>query len=313
MTIKFQEKEMKMRVFHNESGTMTPMIIVKILKGLDEIELFVCHPNLPPLSILVDGHSSWFGMPFINYISNQDEEGNELIGKSHHWNAYIGLQNCTALWQVGDSSKQNGNFKNGLRIAANRITQHQRINRKPLKLLKRDIIPMIMEAYLKSTNRMAIAKHGWNPMNFNTLLDVTIVHGNKGTHQYPSEDDLDLEVDVAGAAVNDNGSGIIGRSINDVELQKRKSRSEWQFINRPRVVDSFTVSEGKTFEVIEMIRSSKRRNVAGERTLQKARAETIDKSSQAVKQADISKRITAGTEALRGNLSLRDATLKGKL
>ena len=227
MTIKFQEKEMKMRVFHNESGTMTPMIIVKILKGLDEIELFVCHPNLPPLSILVDGHSSWFGMPFINYISNQDEEGNELIGKSHHWNAYIGLQNCTALWQVGDSSKQNGNFKNGLRIAANRITQHQRINRKPLKLLKRDIIPMIMEAYPKSfgnrsTNRLAIAKRGWNPMNQNTLLlDVTIVNGNKGTHQYSSDGELDLEVQVPGGGanrVNDNDSSrMIGRSIQHVK------------------------------------------------------------------------------------------------
>ena len=38
-----------------------------------------------------------------------------------------------------------------------------------------------------------------------------------------------------------------------------------------------------------------------------------EERSEAVKQAEISKRITAGTEALRGNLSLRDKRLKGNL
>ena len=129
VTITFQGKEMKMRVFHNETGTMTSHILVEILKGLDAIKLFDRHPDMPPPAILVDGHSSRFGMPFLNYISNQDEKGKDDNGECHYWNAYIGLPNCTALWQVGDSSEQNGQFKTGLRIAANRIIQCQRNNR----------------------------------------------------------------------------------------------------------------------------------------------------------------------------------------
>ena len=319
VTITFKGKEMKMRVFHNETGTMTSHILVEILKGLDAIKLFDRHPDMPPPAILVDGHSSRFGMPFLNYISNQDEKGKDDNGECHYWNAYIGLPNCTALWQVGDSSEQNGQFKTGLRIAANRIIQGQRNNRERLRLQKRDIIPMIMEAYPKSfgnrsTNRMALAKRGWNPMNRNTLLDATIVKGNKGTHRYPSDNELDEEVHGTDKDINTNTNrGLIDLSIQEVESQKRKSRSEWQCSNRHGMASDYSISDGKAFDVLELVRNAKRRNIAGETKLLAERAKIAESRSGAVKQAEISKRITAGTEALRGNLSLRDKTLKGNL
>ena len=51
--------------------------------------------------VLLDGHQSRFDLSFLEYINDDD----------HLWNVTLGVPYGTALWQVGDSSQQNGKFK----------------------------------------------------------------------------------------------------------------------------------------------------------------------------------------------------------
>ena len=313
VTIEFQGKKMKMRVFHNETGTMTSSILVDILKGIDEIELFERRDDVPPPAILVDGHGSRFGHDFLCYINNQDLRGTPLVDEQHYWNAYIGLPNCTGIWQVGDSSEQNGNFKKGLREAANVIRDRQAKNSERLKIVKSDIVPMIMKAYPtsfgnKSNNRKALAKRGWNPMNRNTLLEDSIVNEKKGTHRYGSDDELDLELEEK--EIQTAARGAIACSIEDAEsLRRAESKSEWQCRKRPHLVDEYSVSGGKVYDVLESCRKAKRRNIAGEKKLLEMRKRSAEKRVEAKKQADISARVSAGNEALKGNLCLNNKEL----
>ena len=63
---------------------------------LDELELFSRKEALPFL--ICDAHGSRFELPFLEYINNPE----------HEWAVCISVPYGTALWQVGDSSEQNG-------------------------------------------------------------------------------------------------------------------------------------------------------------------------------------------------------------
>ena len=51
--------------------------------------------------LLIDAHRSRFDLDFICYINTPQTE----------WSVCIGVPYGTALWQIGDSSKQNGAYK----------------------------------------------------------------------------------------------------------------------------------------------------------------------------------------------------------
>ena len=67
--------------------------------------------------LLVDGHQSRFDLDFLDYINNDN----------HRWNVTLGVPYGTALWQVGDSSEQNGTFKMLLNEAKSELFRN-RIN-----------------------------------------------------------------------------------------------------------------------------------------------------------------------------------------
>ncbi len=50
--------------------------------------------------LLLDGHGSRFQLPFLDYITAEDMK----------WTVCIGVPYGTHVWQVGDSSEQNGAF-----------------------------------------------------------------------------------------------------------------------------------------------------------------------------------------------------------
>jgi hypothetical protein len=58
-------------------------------------------PGGPIPFVLFNAHDSQLQVPFLRYVN--DEE--------HKWKVCIGLPNGTGKWQVGDSSKQNGQWK----------------------------------------------------------------------------------------------------------------------------------------------------------------------------------------------------------
>ena len=89
--------------------------------------------------LLLDGHHSRFDIDFLKYI-NDDE--------ATKWCVCLGVPYGTALWQVADSSEQNGLFKMELsrkkkELYDNRMDclQHK------LHLLKTDIIPLVRECW----------------------------------------------------------------------------------------------------------------------------------------------------------------------
>ena len=70
-----------------------------MLKTLDFYNLFPCIDGVKPF-LLLDGHWSRLELPFLQYINNPAD----------HWIVCIGVPYGTSLWQVGDSTEQNGSF-----------------------------------------------------------------------------------------------------------------------------------------------------------------------------------------------------------
>ena len=86
----------------------------------------------------------------------------------------------TALWQVGDSSEQNGAFKMNMSIAK-RDLFNDRLNsfQHDLHLIHTNVMPLIVKTWMKSfgrveSNRKAISSCGRDPYNLTLLLESSI-------------------------------------------------------------------------------------------------------------------------------------------
>ena len=88
---------------------------------MDHLNLFP-HTNRRTPLLLLDGHGSRFEIPFLEYINAPD----------HKWAVVIGVPYGTALWQVGNSPEQNGNF-NMMSVKAKRkiVDDKERMMIKP--------------------------------------------------------------------------------------------------------------------------------------------------------------------------------------
>ena len=76
-------------------GSITFDILADILKWIDDKGVYPQKENGPTPFLLLDGHGSRLGVPFLSYINNL----------SHKWVVYIGVPNGTSVWQVGDSNE----------------------------------------------------------------------------------------------------------------------------------------------------------------------------------------------------------------
>jgi hypothetical protein len=83
-------------------GGMTGGILRKIFQMLYSLEVYKDdrEKGLRPF-ILLDGHQKRFDLDFLSCMNDP----------CHHCSVCIGVPYGTALWQVGDSMVQNGNFK----------------------------------------------------------------------------------------------------------------------------------------------------------------------------------------------------------
>ena len=81
------------------NGSITLAILIDILATLDHIKCVDRSNGRKPF-LLVDGHGSRFQLDFLKYV----------IDPAHEWVVVIGVPYGTALWQVGDSSEQNGAY-----------------------------------------------------------------------------------------------------------------------------------------------------------------------------------------------------------
>jgi hypothetical protein len=132
------------------------------LKELDTSNIFDRVDGTTPF-LLLDGHHSRFGLPFLEYIHSEQ----------HKWTCCIGVPYGTHLWQVADSSQINGGFK----IALTRFKREVLacLTGNTPRFMQTDIISLVRKAWYASfakqeSAKVAIAKRGWNPLIF-YLLD----------------------------------------------------------------------------------------------------------------------------------------------
>jgi hypothetical protein len=85
------------------SASIISVMLAAMLETINQRQVFnLSNGNLPML--LLDGHQSGLELPFLKYIKD----------KAHLWKVCLGVPYGTHLWQVGDSSEQNGYFKMAL-------------------------------------------------------------------------------------------------------------------------------------------------------------------------------------------------------
>jgi hypothetical protein len=63
--------------------------------------------------LLLDGHGSRFQLPFLDYITAEETK----------WTVCIGVPYGMHVWQVSDSSEQNGAFKMAITVAKQNILE----------------------------------------------------------------------------------------------------------------------------------------------------------------------------------------------
>ena len=83
----------------SKKGSITAEILQDILATLDHMEVFDRSTGSKPF-LLLDRHRSRLEYSFLEYISNPNNE----------WVICIGVPYGAAVWQIGDSSEQNGSY-----------------------------------------------------------------------------------------------------------------------------------------------------------------------------------------------------------
>jgi hypothetical protein len=145
----------------SKNGSITSQLLTSILCKMDDLELFDHSDDVNPF-LLCDGHDSHFEQePFLEY---------KLEGK-RPWTCCIGVPHGTSMWQVADSTEQNGTYKiDSKNVKA--ATAMRKIQSGFSPTGKRtDIVRIVNVAWQSSvarvaTNKRAIAARGWGPLNY---------------------------------------------------------------------------------------------------------------------------------------------------
>ena len=154
------------------------MILRDILATLDELEVFDRSRGQTPC-VLLDGHGSRFGLPFLQYI----------VEPPHEWCVVIGVPYGTALWQVGDSPEQNGSLNMASVKAKRKIMEDKERMLLNPAIQPYEIMNIVNIAWEESfakvgSNKNAISERGWLPYNRNLMtypcLRATMTTEEKG-------------------------------------------------------------------------------------------------------------------------------------
>ena len=171
----FQGVTIPMLITKSDSGGITPELLFSVLQHYD---CYVPQQDneIPPAAV-IDGHSSCFSLEFLRYIRNLDDNNNrELTSANHKWNAYLGLPNTTHKWQVGDSSQQNGMYKEESQKVKEEIRDCQIQHLETPWIERHHVVYILNKVWSKSFgnvqgNKKAIAMRGWNPLNCALLCE----------------------------------------------------------------------------------------------------------------------------------------------
>ena len=256
-TCTFKGKKIPALVTFTESGGIDGYTLTTIFKKLDELELYKedREKGLVPFALL-DGHQSRFDLDFLTYINEEHTK----------WNVCIGVPYGTALWQLGDSSEQNGTFKMSLSVEKKRLFNARLDSfQHDLHLMRTDILPLIRKSWLDgfgniANNLKALANRGWFPFNLMLLLDPNLratltedlIKWERECNLFPSavldetkslayaEDEdgnvvlksFTLHGDDAGASLNFGGGALAQHVANTVINECDKQRARERVLKR---------------------------------------------------------------------------------
>ena len=128
----FRGKTVPCFVGCSEKASITSELLMEMLKYMDKLGLYENEDGQRPF-LLLDGHHSRFELPFLQYI----------MDKEHWWTVCIGVPYATHLWQVADSTEQNGCFKMALTKLKHQVSE----KRNDMKFYPLDIT-LLLEPFL---------------------------------------------------------------------------------------------------------------------------------------------------------------------
>jgi hypothetical protein len=138
----YEGQEIPCMVEFMPGGSMPGRILTKILRTLDELNIFEQSrkKGIRP-SVLLDGHGSRFIIEFLEYINNH---------QNHKWSICIGVPYGTSLWQVGDSTQRNRVFGVRITMIKQKILEFRFEKMMGIKLIPFNIIPIVNFVWMGS-------------------------------------------------------------------------------------------------------------------------------------------------------------------
>ena len=167
-TCTYNGKEIPCLVYGSPHGGITGPILVSVLAEFDARDIFPRVMGITP-TLVVDGHQSRLDREFLNYINDNN----------HRWKVCLGVPYATSLWQVGDSSEQNGAAKQEWYREKDRFLKFKNSIGHPLVLTACDVIPIVNKFFHKvygnvKANKKALADRGWYPANRALVLHPSL-------------------------------------------------------------------------------------------------------------------------------------------
>jgi hypothetical protein len=149
-------------VGHSPKGGITSEMLADMLRTMDGLNLFPRTPLGPKPFLLLDGHGSRFELPFLEYIWHQE----------HQWFVAHGVPNGTAVWQVGDTSEQNGTAKVEKSEATDELILLKEKYGQPRTIKQHDIMPImnriVQKAFCWPDRNVCVHRRlGWGPRELN--------------------------------------------------------------------------------------------------------------------------------------------------
>ena len=185
---------------------------------------------------------------------------------------------------MGDSKEQNGSFNIALNQAKQDLLNFKEEKCLPGSLSHTDLMPIINKAWDKSFarirhNKNAIADRGWNPLNYNLLLNPEIrATMTKQDQKHESSSD---DIILPSVFTPDN------TSIRETNSESNRTRNN--DIDESSIQSSLKISYGTSSFCLKAILKQEQLQEARERI-----KEEKDEGESVLKRLQQAKRITAG-------------------
>lgn len=133
----YQGKRIPAIVAMSQKGSMTSEILATALDKLDELEVFPRTSGGPILCVLLDAHDTHLQVEYLERVNRR------IIDDDPAWMSSIGLPNGTAVWQLGDSSEQNGSYKMAMTKEKDALILFKQRMEMPIAIQQCDVMPLI--------------------------------------------------------------------------------------------------------------------------------------------------------------------------